>query len=350
MGGTAPGDDDRHDPSVAALDATPDHAALVAPPPGHTVRRPDPEDLAAVAALYAHVAVTSDRGTTGRGALRDEADLHATWEDRRGDAVLVERDGRLVGYADFREVLDPWTPALDLHAEGRVDPAARDAGVGTFLLARALARARRAADRSPDLPTALRTTLVDPHDGAVAFFEQRGFEAVRHLLQLRLDLDGDLPPADWPADARPVPWQKVTPRAIHRALRVAFADHHLGVTEHYDTWRLVALAGRRVQEDASVVAVDERGAIVGLALGRVEGVAEPGLGVVGDLGVVPAWRGRGLATALLRASFAGMRELGARRVGLEVDDVTLDGALRLYERAGMEVVHHTVVLERPLSD
>ena len=59
---------------------------------------------------------------------------------------------------------------------------------------------------------------------------------------------------------------------------------------------------------------------------------------------VPAHRGAGLATALLRTCFQQFAHLGVERVGLEVDDVTLDGALRLYERAGMEVVHHTVVL------
>ncbi len=100
----------------------------------------------------------------------------------------------------------------------------------------------------------------------------------------------------------------------------------------------------RVDLAASLVAVTDDGEVVGVSLGRLEGPRDPGAALVTDLGVVPAWRGRGLATALLRASFRRFAELGAVRVSLRVDDVTLDGALRLYERAGMEVVHHAVVL------
>lgn len=329
------------------LDAEPDHAVLVPAPSGTTVRRPGPADFAAVHDLYHRVATRAPDGTTGRGALRSETDLRSIWDASRGDAVVVEVDGLVVGYADVVEVLDPWSPALEVYAEGRVDPAHRERGIGGFLLERAVARAERAARREPDLPTILRTTLVDPQDGATAWYERRGFGAERHLLQLRVDLDDALPAPVWPAGTRPVPWQGVAPRAVHTALVASFADHHLGVTEEYDTWRAVALEGRRVDPRATVAAVDEAtGRIAGLALGRVEGPGDPGLAVVSDLGVVPAWRGRGLATAVLRAAFVRLRGLGATRVGLQVDDVTLDGALRLYQRAGMEVVHHTVVLTR----
>jgi len=337
-------------PDAHVLDADPEHVALATAPPGTDVRRPVPTDFAAVRDLYRRVATRADDGTTGRGALRSEADLRGLWDASRGDAVVVEANGTVVGYADVVEVLDPWTPALEVFAEGRVDPDHRGHGVGSFLLARAVARAGRAAAREPDLPAVLRTTLVDPHDGAVAWYLRRGFGAERHLLQLRIDLDDALPAPVWPTGTRPVPWQGVAPRAVHDALVAAFADHHLGVTEEYDTWRAVALEGRRVDPRATVAAVDDTtGRIVGLALGHVEGPGDPGLAVVADLGVVPAWRGRGLATAVLRGAFARFRELGATRVGLEVDDVTLDGALRLYQRAGMEVVHHTVVLARHVA-
>lgn len=333
---------------TAALDARADHAALAPAPPGTTVRRPGPQDFAAVLALHERVAADSGDGVPGRGALRTHDELEALWEAGRGDAVLVEADGGLVGYADFQEVLDPWTPALELHAEGRVDPAHRRRGIGGFLLDRAVDRAARSAERAGDLVTELRTTLVDPAEGAVDWYERRGFVAVRHLLQLRIDLVDDLPAPAWPDGAVELAWQSAAPRAVHRALRTAFADHHLGVSEDYDTWRVLALAGQRVQPRASVVARDAEGRVIGVALGRLEGSADPGLAVVTELGVVPAWRGCGLATALLRAAFVRLRDQGATRVGLEVDDVTLDGALRLYQRAGMVVVHHAVVLARPI--
>jgi ribosomal protein S18 acetylase RimI-like enzyme len=51
------------------------------------------------------------------------------------------------------------------------------------------------------------------------------------------------------------------------------------------------------------------------------------------LGVRPAWRKRGLATALLRHIFRDFQQRGATRVGLGVDGENTTGAVRLYERS-----------------
>lgn len=320
------------------------------PPPSCTVRRPEDADLAAIAALYARAAPTAPDGTTGRGALRTTADLQRTWTARRNDALVVEHEDRVVGYLEFDEQLDPWTPRIETYAEGRVDPVHGGRGVGTFLLGRALDRARATDERNPDLPVVFRTTLVDPHPATIRWFTDRGLVEERHLLQLRIDLDGALPTPDWPAGVRGVRADRVAVADLHAALVAAFADHHLGATEDLETWEELAIERGRVQLRASVAACDDRGGVVGLALGHVGGDGDPGLGVIAELGVVPAHRGAGLATAMLRACFRQFRELGVERVGLAVDDVTLDGALRLYERAGMEVVHHTVVLRRSFSE
>jgi ribosomal protein S18 acetylase RimI-like enzyme len=63
---------------------------------------------------------------------------------------------------------------------------------------------------------------------------------------------------------------------------------------------------------------------------------------------VPAWRGRGIGMALLRAAFAAFRTRGLTGVALEVDDVSMDGAVALYRRAGMRIVRRTDVLEQLL--
>lgn len=319
------------------------------PPTPFVVRRPQDADLEHIATLYRRAAPRGPDGSTGRGALRTDRDLRRTWRERRNDALVVERDGAIVAYLEFDEQLDPWTPRLETYAEGRVDPAAGSRGIGGFLLGRAIDRAQRAAAANPELPVVLRTTLVDPLPETVDWFTDRGMAPERHLLQLRIDLTADLPHPHWPRGTAGVRADEVELAALHGAMVEAFADHHLGATDDLDTWRELAVERGRVQLWASVAAVDDEATPIGLALGHVGGEGDPGLGVIVELGVVPAWRGRGLATALLRAAFQRFAGLGVQRVGLEVDDVTLDGALRLYQRAGMEVVHHTVVLRRDLS-
>ncbi len=320
------------------------------PPPPYAVRRPDDEDLERIAALYERAAPLALDGSTGRGALRTTADLRRTWAARRNDALVVELDGALAGYLEFDEQLDPWTPCVETFAEGRVDPAHGDRGIGAFLLGRALDRAHDVGDHNPRLPVVFRTTLVDPHPATIAWFTARGLREERHLLQLRIDLDGDLPAPAWPAGTRGVRADRVAVAEIHSALVTAFADHHLGATDDLETWEELAVERGRVQLRASVAALDAGDDVVGVALGHVGGDGDPGLGVIVELGVVPDHRGAGLATALLRQCFHQFADLGVERVGLEVDDVTLDGALRLYQRAGMEIVHHTVVLRRTVSD
>lgn len=69
-------------------------------------------------------------------------------------------------------------------------------------------------------------------------------------------------------------------------------------------------------------------------------------GWCGGFGVVPRWRGRGLARRLLSELLARARAAGLRRLSLEV----LAGntaAQRLYERAGMRVTRDLLVMERP---
>ena len=71
-------------------------------------------------------------------------------------------------------------------------------------------------------------------------------------------------------------------------------------------------------------------------------------GWVGILGVRLSWRRRGLATALLQHSFRDFRARGATRVGLGVDAENTTGAVRLYERVGMQVVRRDDTYEKTL--
>ena len=61
------------------------------------------------------------------------------------------------------------------------------------------------------------------------------------------------------------------------------------------------------------------------------------MGWVEMLGVRAPWRRRGLGECLLSTALHRLAERGLPRAGLGVDAENVTGALRLYQRVGMEI-------------
>jgi mycothiol synthase len=320
------------------------------PPAGFALRRPTWDDLDAVADLLAAASVRR----VGRVTTRRE-DLRVRWLglDDLTDLLLVEQaDARppLVAYAAFEALLDPWTDELDLHVELTVHPEHTGRGLGSFLLARAEDRAVVAARAHDRDQAVLRTSVVDGDEGTRAFFAARGFVPVRHLLALQMDLHAAPPAAVWPSG---VTCRTYRPGEDDHALWQAHQRSFADVPTH-DPLDLDDLLDSRIRHDPAfdpslVLLAHHDTEVVGLAICRAgtEVAAEDGW--VRDLGVVPAWRRRGVGMALLRTAFAAFRARGLTGAALEVDDVSLDGAVALYRRAGMRVTRRTDVVQRHLA-
>ena len=317
------------------------------PPPGVRLVRATWDDLARITELYR----TCELDRVDEATVRPE-DIRYRWLEHGGpgdDTLLVENpDGTLVAYAEFHEDTDPWSDALDLYVEGRVHPDHQGRGLATFLLQRAEDRARRAVARTGDPDAVLRTTVVDGDGEALAFHQRRGFVPVRHFLRMRLDLHTPPPAPDWPTgvSGRVVTAAEVP--AVWAAHQRAFADLPTSWPEDLADWR-----EQRVERDPAFdpslwFVAEHDDEIVGVCLCRAGTPEAAEVGDVRDLGVVPAWRRRGVAMALLRTALAAFRARGLTGAALEVDDVTLDGAVRLYRAAGMQVSRRTDVLELPL--
>jgi hypothetical protein len=81
-----------------------------------------------------------------------------------------------------------------------------------------------------------------------------------------------------------------------------------------------------------------RGSKLAEFCGTVQGIRDAsGLGAIQNLGVAPEHRNGGLGTILLFYALQGFRQVGIRRVYLEVTAHN-DGALRLYRRVGFVTV------------
>ena len=73
------------------------------------------------------------------------------------------------------------------------------------------------------------------------------------------------------------------------------------------------------------------------------------IGWVSQIGVRPAWRGRGLGDALLVDSLNTFRDRRLTGAALNVDAENTTGALRLYRKAGMEPRPAFTVWSMPLA-
>lgn len=292
------------------------------------VRPPTTADAEAVAELVA----AYDRAF---GAPPDTTadDLRAEWADLDlgRDAFLVELDGRLAGYG----CTYGRGPAL-LHADGYVHPELRGRGVGAELVRLTEARARaRGAERLHN-----GTLHADEHGRAL--LESSGYAFVRAFLRMAIDLDGPPPAPQVPDGLRLERYDGSDDRAVHAAVEEAFADHWEHEPRDFEVW-----ARRRADSDRSLWwVVRDGGEIAGVA---VNDAKRFGAGWIGTVATRRAWRGRGIAQALLLASFGEFHRRGERSAALGVDATNPTGAVRVYERVGMHTVWRADVFEKAVA-
>jgi mycothiol synthase len=160
---------------------------------------------------------------------------------------------------------------------------------------------------------------------------ERGYVRVRSFMTMRRDLAPDEDPGTSPDGITIRRYAEADEETLHRVHEESFSDHwgfrptsleSFNEAMHAEDW------------DPSLVFLADAGdRTVGHA---VSFLFEP-FGFVAMLGVVHEWRGRGIAKALLRRSFAELASRGKREVQLGVDARNPHGAVALYEGLGMTV-------------
>jgi mycothiol synthase len=303
-------------------------------PHDYTLRAPVRDDLTAIALMLA----ADDLDDAGENVL-DEGLLRSNWErpgfEPTTDAwVMLDSAGTIVGYAQVASedpgVVESW---------GAVHPEHRGRGLGTALLERIEERASRLI---LDQSTVRFRHAVNAGDGAAAaLLESRGLRFVRHFWHMQVELAGPVeagpPPAGIAIGAIRSPDDLPD---VHCVLETAFADHWDHQPRPYGHWVDQEASGP--DYDPTLWLVARQAATV---VGALTALAMGSRGWVGFLGVAAPYRGRGVATALLRHSFALFAARGIGRVALALD-ADNETATALYERAGMRVVKRRDLWER----
>jgi mycothiol synthase len=296
------------------------------------VRPITPDDFPAVAAFLAD----DESHLFGRPSRVGVADITAwlSGPDLPDDTWLFEEDGGLValGWVDKHD--DTGVAIGIVHREWR------GRGLGTELVDRSEERLRAVGVGR------VHAVTLAPDEAAEPLLTGRGYREVRRFWEMTIEL-GDDPPPDpqLPEGLRIEPFSTEHAHAFHDALEEAFAEHWEFQPTPYEKWWERQIA--KPDHDPSLwflIRTDDD--VVAATRNDPE---RSGGGWIGAIGVRSAWRGRGLAKALLLQSFGEFHRRGQRRVGLGVDSENASGATKLYESVGMVVDSEQVVWEKELA-
>ncbi len=266
------------------------------------------------------------------------------------DVAIIELDGGMVGYGrtGSRQELDgpriveivPFLPGSQALA---------DVFSATLSLLETHGRALPAV--ASGAPAMFETFGGDAAPEREALILAAGYAPVRHgYTMVRPTLD-DLPDSPLPEGLEIREVQPEHLRAIWDASTEAFRDAW-GSTEptEADYERFLAeetgdTALWRVAWDGEVVAGQVR-SFINADFNRLTGKLR---GYTEAISVRRPYRKRGLARALIAASFPLLRERGMTEAALGVDTENVSGALRLYERCGYRPISRTTTYRKPVA-
>lgn len=262
------------------------------------------------------------------------ADLLQYWEspdvELEQDILLAEAaDGSLVGYADVG--VHGGQAWLDVRG---TEPEALHGLLDAI--------EQRAAEKKPDAKLMGYTSADD--EALRKLYENAGYDLVRHSFRMQIDLDRAIPAPEWPEGVEVRTMHEGEERRVYDAQMASFADTWMFEPDPYESWKHWFVEDPAF--DPSFWLLAESGdELAGIVIARAN-ENEPGLGWIRILGVIPKYRQRGLAQALLRHTFAEFARRGFDAVGLGVDAENPTGAVRVYERAGMHVERTNLIYER----
>ncbi len=278
-----------------------------------------------------------------------EEDLGHSYVDLERDSVVaLDTGGRVLAYGLV--VLGPGQSTLVRSLLlGGVRPSARGRELGRALLAWQEARAlQQFAVSDKPLPGWMILWSFQPAGDAVRLAERQGFHIARYFLELRRDLSE-------PVAARQldgfdiVVFDASRSEAVRLSRNDAFRDHWGSQPTPAEDWNEM-VSRSTFRADLSFLAVARNGEVAGFVLCEVneEDFAPQGFSsaYIDLVGVPRAYRGHGIAPALLTRTLEAIAAAGLEKAVLDVDSESPTGALGLYTTIGFTEAHRSVQLNK----
>lgn len=321
-----------------------DPPAVLDLPPAHLELSWRPLHVGDATQLHALMAAVeeADESPARTSSAMVEELFTEPWRDMQHDSLGgFDGDGVLRAFATV-SVRPGDARTVRAFLQGGVHPAWRGRGIGRAVLAWLEGRGRqKLAESGKELPARL-AVFVDEHarDNR-RLYAAAGFSPIRWYTEMRRDLAEPLPEVGLEG-VRVEPWRPELDEAVRLAHNEAFADHWGSEPRTPEDWKH---GPHFVPEWSFVALADDE--VVGYTLsGRYEAdfpVVGYSFGYSELLGVRRAWRGRGVAVALLASAMAAFRADGMAYAVLGVDTANPSGAHGLYERLGYRAVHGQVL-------
>lgn len=303
------------------------------------LNRDDLSDLSGLLTAIEHMDEPSERHSPE--SLTETFD-QAYSDPRRHAVVGRDGGGTLLAYGwNYVQAND--VDPRRVFLTGGVHPGWRHQGIGRAVFGWQMENAREwyAATRCADHGPLQLTCYSDEQlSGQRALYENMGLAPMRWFSDMSLRFEGEVEEADPPPGVTVSAFTTDVSERTRRAHNEAFADHWGSQPVDEVSWH-EGLARAAARPEWSWVAIEDGSdEVVGYAMNsayeqdwEAQGFSE---GWTDRIGVVPSWRGRGLARTLLTRSMQSFRAAGLDGAGLGVDADSPTGAQRLYQGLGYQ--------------
>ncbi len=275
---------------------------------------------------------------------------HMLNTDLERDVLVVELDGRVIGYSQQN-----WVEELDTVAFRHQEyllPDRRGLGIRRAMLARCEARAREvAAAMDIEKRMEMSTWLCGDEVSWAEKLERAGHAPARYFHEMLRDLGEPIEDRPLPdgLEVRPVPEEDY--RKVFFAANEAELDHWAG--REWTEEDFQHFMGNPVTDPSLWMVAYDGDEVAGTVLNWVNHEENMQMdrrwGYTEIIAVRRPYRGRGLAKALITRSMRMLRDMGMEYANLGVDTENPSGAVGLYEGLGYQVLKSYMVYRKDLG-